>query len=396
MKDVTKEFESEQGIEILPKDFEELTGGEAVPILEWASRRLEIVHGTKNGFWKGVQDNLDGLRGWIEGNAGKLQGKTIRVISGVVLAAILMTACGARVPTAVPDSQPGRPTVTQVAPPVTPTETQIPPTPTPEATATATETAPADRLLQLNYSREYIDKFTNIHASTTELYGNGISFESITATDANGKEVVLAVKWGIPELKKEGVWLQHYKVGRFEILMSPQINGYIDTSKLTEASANAFVKDYLARSKALTGDSRYDNVINNKGDVIVIVGSADDSPFPGSGFGSVYLDNGNVRLYRSSGGGSSGISTWFPEQSNDIVCMTFVNAQLLNNAYENSTKPEGPRGIYINTSLVGSSGGLAIQRRGAVPKTFDQIQAFGDYETKLFYKDVIITLTVAK
>jgi len=92
MKDMAKEFESKQGVEILPRNFEELTGGEAGPILEWASRRLEIVHGTKKEFWKGVKNDLDGLRGWIEGNAGKLQGKTIRVISGVVLAAILMTA----------------------------------------------------------------------------------------------------------------------------------------------------------------------------------------------------------------------------------------------------------------------------------------------------------------
>src|SRR5581483_5799209 len=232
----------------------------------------------------------------------------------ILIFCILLTACANVSPSPIA-------TVTASSlPSATPGPTA---TPTPEATATqeAPKIAPYEQLLQLNYSKDYLDKFTNIHASTTFLYGN--TFDSITGTDAKGKEVVLAVKWGIPELKKEGVWLQHYKMGRLEILMSPQINGYIDTSKVTEAQANAFVADYLARSKALTGDTRYDNVIKNNGDVIVVVASMDDNPFPGAGTGSVYLDGGNTKLYRTTGRGSSLISAWFPKDKASMVAMSF-------------------------------------------------------------------------
>jgi|GEM_PF-4460403 len=139
-----REFENEKGVEILPSNFAELTGKEAVPILERASRRVELTKGVKSEFWNGVRETFDGMRGWIEGNADKLHGKTIRIISGIALTTTLLTACGQTVQSATTEVLPSQRSVS--------TETQ-----TPTETATATETATPRSELDLPIAKDFKD-----------------------------------------------------------------------------------------------------------------------------------------------------------------------------------------------------------------------------------------------
>ena len=60
MSDMTNEFERVESNEILPANLGSLTGQEAVPVLERASLRLEILRGATDEFMQGVRENLEG------------------------------------------------------------------------------------------------------------------------------------------------------------------------------------------------------------------------------------------------------------------------------------------------------------------------------------------------
>lgn len=85
--------QSELGIEILPENFADLPGGEAVPILERGAGRLQIIYGKENEFWNGIKDTMMGMATWIGAGSEHFRNKTVRAISGVALAATLVSAC---------------------------------------------------------------------------------------------------------------------------------------------------------------------------------------------------------------------------------------------------------------------------------------------------------------
>lgn len=91
--EINREVGNDRGIEILPENFADLTGREVAPVLERGARRLEIVRGKNNEFWNGVTENMRGMATWIEAGSSHLYDRTARIISGAVLATVLLSAC---------------------------------------------------------------------------------------------------------------------------------------------------------------------------------------------------------------------------------------------------------------------------------------------------------------
>jgi len=125
---------SRETTEILPVNFRELTAKEAGPILERASRRIDILHVKKNELWQGIQENIDGLKGWIEANGRKLAGKTVRAIAGGAFVVSTLAACSGEVntPSSFTPTETNRPVAIEVfetptqVPTEVPTPTEIP------------------------------------------------------------------------------------------------------------------------------------------------------------------------------------------------------------------------------------------------------------------------------
>lgn len=137
---MSQEFERAESSEILPQNFGDLTEKAGAPIAERASKRLEITRGTKNPYWKGVEETLEGMAGWFKAKAGEFEGKTVRAVAGAALVAELLSACSPSVsPKPIETITPNKPAVTET---FTPTESiQVTPTVTSTATEVPTPTA---------------------------------------------------------------------------------------------------------------------------------------------------------------------------------------------------------------------------------------------------------------
>lgn len=101
MKDrapIRMETRVEEGaIEILPPDIGGLPSMKAVPLLERAASRLEIIK-PKNPFWQGMVENIRGAGAFLKTKRSEIGSTAFRTVAGASFVATMVAACSSELP----------------------------------------------------------------------------------------------------------------------------------------------------------------------------------------------------------------------------------------------------------------------------------------------------------